>query len=87
MSLRYRFIDFATRADRQAEFAKLTGYGPTNPDAFQSIPQELAEKMATYPANRKNAYVQNADWYNQVGPDGKTNADRLTQRWNEWITR
>jgi putative spermidine/putrescine transport system substrate-binding protein len=83
----YEFINFATRADRQAEFAKLTGYGPTNPDAFQFIPKEAAEKMATYPANRQNAYVMNQDWYTQLGPDGKTNGERITQRWNEWITK
>lgn len=83
----YAFISFAMRPDRQAEFAKITGYAPSNPDAFQFIPKELAEQMVTYPANKKNSYVMNQEWYSEVGADGKTNADRISQRWNEWITK
>jgi len=83
----YEFISFATRPDRQAEFAKLTGYAPANPDAFQHIPKELAEKMVTYPQNSKHAYPMNQEWYSEVGADGKTNAERIAQRWNEWITK
>ena len=83
----YEFISFATRPDRQAEFAKLTGYAPANPDAFQYIPKEMAARMPSNPENSKNAYQMNQEWYTEVGTDGKTNAERIAQRWNEWITK
>jgi len=83
----HEFISFSSRAERQAEFATMTGYGPTNPDAFNFIPEDVAKKLATYPANTKNSYVMNTEWYVEIGPDGKSNAERLTQRWNEWITQ
>ncbi|MFT3816807.1 MAG: ABC transporter substrate-binding protein [Rubrivivax sp.] len=83
----HEFISFTQRPDRQAEFAKLAGYAPSNPDAYKFIPKELAEKLVTYPDNRKNAYEMNQEWYSEAGPDGKTNGDRIAQRWNEWITK
>ncbi len=83
----HQFISFATRPDRQAEFARITGYAPANADAFQHLPKELAEKMVSYPVNRQNAYQMNQEWYAEVGADGKTNGDRVAQRWNEWITK
>ncbi|WP_312841749.1 extracellular solute-binding protein [Sinorhizobium psoraleae] len=36
-----KFIEFATRADRQAAFVKLIPYGPTNRNAFKLMPRSL----------------------------------------------
>ena len=83
----HKFIEFSSRPEQQAAFATLTGYGPMNPDAFKFIKPEAAESMATFPDNRKRGFVLNSDWYAEKGPDGKTNAERLAQRWNEWITK
>jgi putative spermidine/putrescine transport system substrate-binding protein len=83
----YQFISFATRPDRQADFAKLTGYAPANPDAFEHIPKELVLQMVTYPENSKRAYQMNQEWYSEVGADGMTNAARIAKRWNEWIAK
>ncbi|MFT4196191.1 ABC transporter substrate-binding protein [Ottowia sp.] len=83
----HEFISFAMRPDRQAEMAKITGYAPSNPDAFKHISKELAAMLVTYPENSKNAYQMNQEWYAEVGADGKTNGDRISQRWNEWITK
>ncbi|WP_352757308.1 ABC transporter substrate-binding protein, partial [Mesorhizobium sp. M0955] len=41
-----KFIEFATRADRQAAFAQLIPYGPTNLNAFKLIPEKVARKLA-----------------------------------------
>lgn len=83
----HKFIEFASRPQPQAAVATLTGYAPANLDAFAFIDKELAKSMVTHPDNRKSAYPVNSDWYAEVGPDGKTNSDRLAQRWNEWITK
>jgi putative spermidine/putrescine transport system substrate-binding protein len=83
----YQFISFSARAEQQAAYARLTGYSPVNPDAFKFIPKELAQTMVTSPENRPHAFVVDDAWYAQKGPDGKTNADRVMQRWNEWITK
>ncbi|MVQ28487.1 MULTISPECIES: ABC transporter substrate-binding protein [Ramlibacter] len=83
----HKFIEFASRPDRQAAFATLTGYGPSNPAAFDMISKELAATMVSSPENRKRAYMVNFDWYGQVGADGKTNSERIAERWNAWITQ
>ncbi|WP_077000453.1 ABC transporter substrate-binding protein [Variovorax sp. KK3] len=83
----HQFIEFASRAQPQAAFVRMTGYAPANPEAFAFIDKELAKVLVSYPDNRKQGYAVNGDWYAQVGADGKTNSERLAQRWNEWITK
>ncbi|MER9770152.1 ABC transporter substrate-binding protein [Mesorhizobium sp. M0189] len=80
-----KFVEFASRADRQAEFAKLIPYGPTNLNAFKSLPEETGRKLASHPDYIANSIPMNMKWYGEVGSDGVTNTERLIQRWNEWI--
>ncbi|WP_352848887.1 ABC transporter substrate-binding protein [Mesorhizobium sp. M0622] len=80
-----KFIEFITRADRQAAFAQRMPYGPTNRNAFKLIPEDLGRKFASHPDYLASTIVQNAEWYAEAGPDGMTNQERLAQRWNEWI--
>lgn len=80
-----RFIEFITRADRQAAFAKLLPWGPMNRNAFKLIPEDLGRKLASHPDYLASSIITNPKWYAEVGPDGTPNADRLIQRWNEWI--
>lgn len=82
-----RFIEFATHADRQAAFAQLFPIGPTNRNAFKLMPERAARKLATYPDYMARSYAKNADWYAETGSDGVSNAQRLINRWNEWILR
>ncbi|MER8678210.1 ABC transporter substrate-binding protein [Mesorhizobium sp. M0037] len=82
-----KFIEFATRADRQAEFGKLVAFGPTNLEAYKMMPQEVGAKLTSYPDYMANSIPVNIEWYTQVGSDGLTNNERLMQRWNEWILR
>ncbi|UVH58369.1 ABC transporter substrate-binding protein [Variovorax paradoxus] len=83
----HKFIEFTLNPERQAAYVTLTGYSPANPDAFNFISKEMADTMVTSPQNRKHAYMVNDAWYSEVGPDGKSNGERLAQRWNEWITK
>ncbi|RWH31398.1 MAG: ABC transporter substrate-binding protein [Mesorhizobium sp.] len=80
-----KFIEFATRGDRQATFVKLYPEGPTNRNAFKHIPADLARKLPTYPEYMANSIPLNGGWYVEVGSDGRTNVERLIQRWNQWI--
>ncbi|MBA1145073.1 ABC transporter substrate-binding protein [Mesorhizobium neociceri] len=80
-----RFIEFMTRADRQAAFVQLMPYGPTNQNAFKLLPEAVARKFASHPDYAASSITMNSKWYNEVGSDGKTNTDRIIQRWNEWI--
>ncbi|EJB07154.1 spermidine/putrescine-binding periplasmic protein [Rhizobium leguminosarum bv. trifolii WSM597] len=80
-----KFIEFATRADRQAAFSKLIPYGPANRNAFKLLPQELGRKLASHPDFLATSIVTKPAWYTEVGADGMSNIDRLVQRWNEWI--
>ena len=41
-----RFVDFACQPELQANLAKLIPYGPTNRQAFKSIPADVAAKVA-----------------------------------------
>lgn len=80
-----RFVEFATRADRQAAFAQLFPIGPTNRNAFMQLPEKAARKLATHPDYMASSYPMNAKWYAEIGPDGVSNTQRLIKRWNEWI--
>jgi len=80
-----KFIELASRADRQAAFAKLLPYGPANRNAFKLMPEELGRKVASHPDHLATSIQINPRWYTEVGADGLSNVDRLIQRWNEWI--
>lgn len=80
-----RYIEFITRADRVAAFAQLMPYGPANRNAFKLLPEQLGRKFASHPAYLTSSIPINFKWYAEVGSDGKTNTERLVERWNEWI--
>lgn len=82
-----KFIEFATRADRQAAFAQLFSYGPCNANAFKHIPDAIARKLASNPEYMKSSIPMSAQWYTEVGSDGLSNIERLMQRWNSWILK
>ncbi|MFK4380883.1 ABC transporter substrate-binding protein [Bradyrhizobium sp. USDA 223] len=80
-----KFIEFATRADRQAAFAQLIPYGPTNLNAYKLIPEKVGRRLASHPDYMAQSIRVNMQWYGQTGPDGVSNAERLRERWNDWI--
>jgi putative spermidine/putrescine transport system substrate-binding protein len=80
-----KFIEFATRAERQAAFCQLFPEGPSNGNAFKLLPEKVARKLPTHPDYIKSSVSINGKWYNEVGPSGVSNTELLIQRWNEWI--
>ncbi|WP_051261021.1 ABC transporter substrate-binding protein [Desulfovibrio inopinatus] len=77
--LAMQFINFALSAKRQAyQFGELIPYGPTNLEAFNSIPEERARELPNYPANAKVQFLQNADYWGE-------HLAAVTERWNAWM--
>lgn len=80
-----KFIEFATRAERQAALSQLFPEGPANRNAFRLLDENVARKLCTHPDYMANSIPINMRWYGERGSDGLTNAERLRERWNEWI--
>jgi putative spermidine/putrescine transport system substrate-binding protein len=73
-----RFIDFACQPELQAAHAKLIPYGPTNRQAFKSIPGDLAARLPSSPENRQKAFIQNGKWW-------ADNRPMVSERWSQWL--
>ncbi|ULJ74270.1 ABC transporter substrate-binding protein [Rhizobium gallicum] len=80
-----KFVELTSRPGRQADFAKLIANAPTNKNAYKTIPDDISRKLASHPDYAATSFAMNAKWYAEVGSDGKSNKERLVQRWNEWI--
>jgi putative spermidine/putrescine transport system substrate-binding protein len=72
-----QFIDFASRPEPQAVFARLLYYSPLNSKAFDLIEPELARQLPSYPANRKVAHILDAEWW----ADNYTQLSRRMEMW------
>jgi putative spermidine/putrescine transport system substrate-binding protein len=72
------FIKFALAPERQAIFAKATGYGPTVPAALNKIEPEVARTMPTFPANRTSAILVDVDFWTRT-------RDQATERFTKWV--
>lgn len=82
-----KFIEFATRGKQQAAMAVISGYSPANTNAYEDIPEDVAQALVTSAGNIEQAYPLNAEWYAEVGEDGKSNAQRIMEMWNDWIIK
>ncbi|HUO62380.1 MAG TPA: ABC transporter substrate-binding protein [Terriglobales bacterium] len=73
-----RFIDFACQPEMQAGIAKAIPYGPSNRQAFKSIPADLAARLPSSPENRQKAFLQNGKWW-------ADNRAMVSERWSQWL--
>lgn len=80
-----RYIEFATRAKSQADFAQRVSYGPSNRNAYKLLPENVGRKLASHPDYMTSSIAMNTQWYAEKGADGRSNTERLIERWNEWI--
>jgi putative spermidine/putrescine transport system substrate-binding protein len=58
-----RFLAFVAHPDRQIELAKLIGYAPINPRAYDRMDRAAAERLVTYPDNFKQTFPYNYRWW------------------------
>jgi putative spermidine/putrescine transport system substrate-binding protein len=83
----FKFIAFAARADRQAAFANLITYAPTNTRAYPLIKPERLPLLPTAPGLHDKQLVQNFDWWAKEDRPGVTNEALAVKLWEQWITR
>jgi putative spermidine/putrescine transport system substrate-binding protein len=80
-----KFIAFATRADRQAEFATMINYGPTNSRAFSHMAPERIKQMPSAPGVRDSQLATNYEWWATEASPGVSNETLATQLWEKWL--
>ena len=73
-----RFIDFACQPEIQANFAKLIPYGPTNRQAFKTIPADVAARLPSSPEYKAKAFLHSGKWW----ADNRT---KVSERWSQWV--
>jgi putative spermidine/putrescine transport system substrate-binding protein len=82
-----KFIAFASRAAQQAAASNLMAYGPANEAAFALIKPDLAPWLPGAPSHAAKQVRQNYAWWNEIGPDGKSNYERAVDRCNRFIAK
>jgi putative spermidine/putrescine transport system substrate-binding protein len=73
-----QFIRFCADAQAQAAFTEILAYGPTNLDAYKTIPAERAKILPTSPENLKQMALANEGWWS-------ANRSAVTERFNAWL--
>ena len=73
-----RFIEFACQPEIQASHAKHIPYGPTNRQAFKSIPADVAARLPSSPEQKAKAFLQNGKWW-------ADNRPMVSERWSQWL--
>ena len=58
-----KFLAFAARPKPQSELAKLIGYAPSNPRAYQFLDAAEARKLVTHPDNVKQTWPSNPTFW------------------------
>ncbi|WP_293694253.1 ABC transporter substrate-binding protein [uncultured Agrococcus sp.] len=76
----HQFIDFTANPERQAEFAQLTGYGPTNETAYDFIDEETAIKLPSNPDWVDEGFAFNSEWWAE-------NEAQANEAWSRWATQ
>jgi putative spermidine/putrescine transport system substrate-binding protein len=73
-----QFVRFCADAKRQAVLTRTLAYGPTNRQAFETIPKERAALLPTAPQNIRDMRLPSPQWWEQ-------NRQKVTERFNAWI--
>ena len=58
-----KFLAFVARPQIQAGLAKLIGYAPSNPSAYDFLSKDEAMMLVTYPDNIKQTWKTNPEWW------------------------
>ena len=72
------FVDFASQAGPQANYAKALHYGPSNTRAYDLLPASVAATLPGGPISRGKGFFCNSEWW-------VDNLDRVVRRWSTWI--
>jgi len=80
-----RFIAYTLEAQPQAAWAQIGNTSPINPEAFELIPEDLQEKLATAPSH-DTLWAKDDEWYSEQNDEGITNREVLIELWDEWVS-
>jgi putative spermidine/putrescine transport system substrate-binding protein len=80
-----KLLAFMSRAEVQANFCKHILYAPSNARAYDHIAPERARMLPTFPEFRKQQIVQNYDFWNALGKEGKPNNQVAVAQWERWL--
>ena len=76
----YRFIAYASDAQRMADQTKFIAYGPSNKDSVANIDPKTLPNLPTAPDNLKTAYNVDPQFWADHG-------DELKERFNAWLAK
>jgi putative spermidine/putrescine transport system substrate-binding protein len=72
-----KLLAFMSKADRQAEFAKLIPYGPVNQKAYDYIDKTYGKLLPSHPDNVKLQIFLNHEYWSQ-------NREKGAELWTKW---
>ena len=75
-----RFIAFANQADAQVDYVRNIPYGPTNKQAAERLPADVAHWVPTAPANLAVGLAMNDEFWADHG-------EELEERFNAWAAQ
>jgi hypothetical protein len=58
-----KFLAFVARPEPEIVLAKLIGYAPISPRAYDFIEKSAAERLVTYPDNFKQTFAYDFRWW------------------------
>lgn len=73
-----QFVKFCSDPAQQALFTDVLAYGPTNLDAYKTIPATRATALPTSPDNLKQMAIANENWWSE-------NRSAVTEKFNSWL--
>lgn len=75
----FAFLEwYATHPEAEAKWVEGINYGVANLKAFDYLPDEIAETIATYPANMETSIPIDVEWVAE-------NRERGLERWTNWL--
>lgn len=80
-----KFIEFASRSERQLAFASKMPYGPANTVAAKNLPAELQRDNPVAPENAEKVVFMDAASWSAKGADGVSILERNVEMWNNWL--
>jgi putative spermidine/putrescine transport system substrate-binding protein len=72
-----KLVNWMSRPDLQAEFARRTAIGPANQNALSLLDDNLKTRLPTYNYSQGKMVAVDSDWW-------ADNLDKLEEQWNAW---
>lgn len=70
-------VAYAVSLEAQSAFPRQIDYGPVRNDALEALPEEVQQRLPSFPAHMEQAVTFDAEWW-------RANEDEANRRWEEW---